>query len=75
MNTVNWFLFELLVLGYVEDPTSGASFRLPGGLVWAVYIEVSRRDIGGSQYLNLLGSPVLCYIIIMVLNIMYVHIM
>ena len=40
MDTVNWFLFELLVLGYVEDPTSGASFRLPGGLCWAVYIEV-----------------------------------
>ena len=44
MDTVNWFLFELLVLGYVEDPTSGASFRLPGGLCWAVYIEV--REYG-----------------------------
>ena len=63
MNTVNWFLFELLVLGYVEDPTSGASFRLPGGLVWAVYIEVGgvregtglltfRRDNMQLQYLR-----------------------
>ena len=45
MDTVNWFLFELLVLGYVEDPTSGASFRLPGGLCWAVYIEVREYGI------------------------------
>ena len=41
MEVVNWFFFDLLVLGYVEDTTSGESFRLPGGLAWAVFVEVS----------------------------------
>ena len=41
MDTVAWFFFDLLVLGYVEDLDTGLSFRIPGGLDWAVYIEVS----------------------------------
>lgn len=40
MEVVNWFFFDLLILGYVEDPTSGESFRLPGGLSSAIFIEV-----------------------------------
>ena len=40
MDVIAWFFFDLLVLGYVEDPNSGLSFRIPGGLEWAVYIEV-----------------------------------
>lgn len=40
MEVVNWFFFDLLILGYVEDPTSGESFRLPGGLSWGIFIEV-----------------------------------
>ena len=38
---IAWFFFDLLVLGYVEDLESGLSYRIPGGLEWAVYIEVS----------------------------------
>lgn len=41
MEIIGWFFFDLFVLGYVEDPNTGLSFRLPGGLEWAVYIEAS----------------------------------
>jgi len=41
METVSWFFFDLLFLGYVEDSHSGESFQLPGGLSWSIYIEVS----------------------------------
>ena len=30
------FFFELFVLGYVEDPSSGLSFRLSLGLNWTL---------------------------------------
>ena len=40
VETISWFFFDLLVLGYVEDTNTGASFRIPGGLEWAIYIEV-----------------------------------
>jgi hypothetical protein len=40
MDVIGWFFFDLFILGYVEDPNTGKSFRLPGGLKWAVYIEV-----------------------------------
>ena len=40
MEVIGWFLFELLMLGYVEDSSTGLSFRIPGGLGWAVYVEV-----------------------------------
>lgn len=37
---IGWFFFDLFVLRYVEDSNTGLSFRLPGGLEWAIYIEV-----------------------------------
>ena len=40
LQTVDWFFFDLFLLGYVEDPATGRSFRFPGGMAWAVYIEV-----------------------------------
>ena len=40
MEVIGWFFFNLLLLNYVEDPNSGLSFFLPGGLEWAIYIEV-----------------------------------
>ena len=40
MKVIDWFMFDLLVLGYVEDPDTGLSFRLPGGQEWSIYIEV-----------------------------------
>lgn len=50
MEVIGWFFFDLFILGYVEDPVTGKSFRLPGGLQWAVYIEV--RDIIFSTSLH-----------------------
>ena len=41
MEVIGWFFFDLFVLGYVEDANTGLSFRMPGQLQWAVYIEVS----------------------------------
>lgn len=40
MTLIDWFFFDLFILGYVEDPESGLSFCLPEGLAWSVYIEV-----------------------------------
>ena len=41
INKVGWFFFDLLVLGYVEDPSSGKSFHFPANLSWKLFIEVS----------------------------------
>ena len=41
MNKVGWFFFDLLVLGYVEDPSSGKSFHFPANHSWKLFIEVS----------------------------------
>ena len=41
MEITRWFFFNLFVLGYVEDQATGLSFRIPGGLQWAIYIEVN----------------------------------
>ena len=40
IKVIGWFFFDLLMLGYVEDSHSGLSFRIPGGLAWAIYVEV-----------------------------------
>ena len=40
METINWFFFDLLLLGYIEDPITGDSFSIPRGLEWILYIEV-----------------------------------
>jgi hypothetical protein len=50
MDVIGWFFFDLFILGYVEDPNTGKSFRLPGGLKWAVYIEVGGCDTVHVQY-------------------------
>ena len=41
---IGWFFYHFLVLGYVEDPVTGISFRFPGGQQWAIYIEVPSLD-------------------------------
>ena len=43
MEIVGWFFFDILMLGYVEDFTTGISFCFPKGLHWKVYIEVSNN--------------------------------
>ena len=40
IETIGWFFFDLFILGYVEDPVTGYSFRFPGGMGWTIYIEV-----------------------------------
>ena len=40
IDSINWFFFDLLILGYVEDSLTGNNFRFPGGLEWSVYVEV-----------------------------------
>ena len=45
MDSISWFFFDFLILGYVEDPLTGHSFRLPGGLEWSVYVEVPSYGI------------------------------
>ena len=69
IEVIGWFFFDLLILGYVEDRDTGLSFRLPGGLDWAIYMEVPSRDLtmtpeemleqfcGDIPMLCLLGSP------------------
>ena len=45
MEVIGWFFFDLLILGYVEDQDTGRSFRIPGGLQWAIYIEVRQQRL------------------------------
>lgn len=40
MDTIGWFFYDLFLMGYVEDSSTGLSFCLPRGMEWAVYIEV-----------------------------------
>ena len=42
---IHWFFFSLFIIGYVEDAETGLSFRLPGGMKWSVYVEVSLQLI------------------------------
>lgn len=43
MKVVGWFFFDLFLLGYVEDPITGLSFSIPGGMDWTVFVEVPSR--------------------------------
>ena len=43
MKIIGWFFFDLFLLGYVEDPVTGLSFSIPGGMGWMVYVEVPSR--------------------------------
>ena len=44
VEAIGWFFFDLLLLGYVEDPETGLSFRIPSSLEWTLYIEVRRHQ-------------------------------
>lgn len=54
IETIGWFFFDLFILGYVEDPLTGWSFRFPGGMQFAIYVEVGW--ISEVQY-RTLGGP------------------
>ena len=45
MAEVQWFLLDLFFLGYVEDPSSGLSFKIPSELNWECYFEVKIRSM------------------------------
>ena len=51
MEVIGWFFFDLLILGYVEDPATGKSFRIPGGLEWAIYVEVNVTSLNDYKSL------------------------
>ena len=37
---ISWFFFDLLLLGYVEDPVTGLSVCIGCGMGWKIYVEV-----------------------------------
>ena len=37
---IHWFFFSLFIIGYIEDQSTGLSFRLPGGQQWSLFVEV-----------------------------------
>lgn len=43
MKVIGWFFFDLILLGYVEDPVTGLSVSIPGGMDWRIYVEVPSR--------------------------------
>lgn len=45
IDRVNWFFFELFLLGYVEDHDTGESFHAPEDLGWKFYIEVRLKTV------------------------------
>ena len=40
IESISWFFFDLLIIGYIEDNDTGLSFCLPAELNWKIYIEV-----------------------------------
>lgn len=42
MDKIGWFMFELLVLGYIQDQHTGVSFSAPRIEKWKVFIEVHK---------------------------------
>ena len=42
---INWFFTNLLIFGYVEDVSTGESFRMPCDSQWCVYVEVSKTHV------------------------------
>lgn len=64
-------MFDLLILGYIEDPNSGVSFTLQQWLNWTFYIElpcqclsdtedtILHRFVQDFPILGLIGQPIL----------------
>lgn len=40
LNIISWFFFDLILLGYVEDPLTRLSVSIPAGVDWKIYVEV-----------------------------------
>ena len=68
---INCFFFDLVLLGYVEDPVTGLSVSIPARMGWKIYVEVPCQTGATSpndslvQFKNdfpalaLVGDPVL----------------
>ena len=71
LEKINWFMFDLLILGYIEDPNSGLSFTLQQWLNWTFYIELPCKCLSDEEctmlqhfeedfpILGLTGEPIL----------------
>lgn len=53
MKVIGWFFFDLILLGYVEDPVTGLSVSIPGGMGWRIYVEVPSRISSQSPEVSL----------------------
>ena len=49
LEMINWFMFDLLILGYIEDPNSGVSFTLQQWLNWTFYIELPCQCLSDEE--------------------------
>ena len=45
---INWFFFDYLILGYVEDYSSGFSLKFPDNTSRSFYIEVCHKILCGA---------------------------
>ncbi|XP_019857334.1 PREDICTED: uncharacterized protein LOC109585637 [Amphimedon queenslandica] len=52
MDKIGWFMFEFLVLGYIQDPHTGASFSVPLTENWKIFIEVPSLHNDPQSNLN-----------------------
>ena len=71
MKVISRFFFDLFLLGNVEDPVTGLSVSIPGGMDWVIYVEVPsrvecedpthslHRFIEDVPALGILGKPLL----------------
>jgi hypothetical protein len=48
IKVISWFFFDLLLLGYVEDPITGLSVCISGGMNWIIYVEVPSQIGSGT---------------------------
>ena len=49
MNVIGWFFFDLILLSYVEDPVTGLSVSIPGGMDWKIFVEVPSQISSDSS--------------------------
>jgi hypothetical protein len=53
MKLISWFFFDLFLLAYVEDPITGLSVSIPGGMDWKIYVEVPSQIGAESPQMSL----------------------
>ena len=50
MDKIGWFMFDFLVLGYIQNQQTGASFSVPVTENWKIFIEVQYGVIIVNNY-------------------------